>query len=56
MEDWNFGVWINRKIKNYQFWQAGFQPIELVSNYFIEQKLYYIHNNLVELVYLINYE
>ena len=43
---------INPKIKNYQFWQAGFHPIELVSNAFMEQKLDYIHNNPVEAGYV----
>ena len=38
----------NSKIKNYQFWQEGFHPVELTSNHFIEQKLDYIHNNPVE--------
>jgi REP element-mobilizing transposase RayT len=39
---------INPKIKNYQFWQEGSHPVELISNHFIKQKLIYIHNNPVE--------
>lgn len=47
---------INPKIKNYQFWQAGFHPYELVSNTFIEQKLNYIYNNPVEAGYVVKSE
>ena len=43
---------INPKIKHYQFWQAGFHPIELVSTAFMEQKLDYIHKNPVEAGYV----
>lgn len=46
----------NSKIKEYQFWQAGFHPIELVSNKFIDQKLHYIHHNPVEAGYVANPE
>lgn len=34
--------------KDFQFWQQHNQPIELNSNFLIEQKLTYIHNNPVE--------
>jgi len=47
---------INPKIKNYQFWQAGVHPVELLSNTFMEQKLLYIHNNPVEAGYVANAE
>ena len=33
---------------HYQFWQQNNQPIELITNNFIDQKLDYIHNNPVE--------
>ena len=33
--------------QNYSVWQEGFQPIELTSNYFIDQKINYIHANPV---------
>lgn len=38
----------NSKNKDYQFWQQGNHPIELISNKFIDQKLLYIHMNPVK--------
>ncbi len=38
----------NPKITDYQFWQEGLHPIELLSFKFIEQKINYIHKNPVE--------
>ncbi|PCH69835.1 MAG: transposase [Bacteroidetes bacterium] len=34
--------------QKYQFWQQKNHPIDLVSNYFIDQKMDYIHNNPVK--------
>lgn len=44
----------NSNVQNYQFWQQHNQPIELDSNYLIDQKLNYIHNNPVEIGYVDN--
>lgn len=38
----------NSRNSNYQFWQQDNQPKECYSEYFINQKLEYIHNNPVE--------
>lgn len=38
----------NKNNTKYQFWQQNNQPIELITNEFIDQKLDYIHNNPVE--------
>jgi putative transposase len=38
----------NKRNKNYQFWKQDNHPIELYSNYFIEQKVDYIHKNPLE--------
>jgi REP element-mobilizing transposase RayT len=38
----------NKRNKKYQFWKQDNHPIELYSNYFIDQKVEYIHNNPVE--------
>jgi REP-associated tyrosine transposase len=38
----------NLRNKTFQFWQQNNHPIELHTNYFIDQKLNYIHNNPVE--------
>lgn len=47
---WMFERAGKRNINNttYQFWQQHNQPIELNSNFLMEQKLDYIHNNPVE--------
>jgi putative transposase len=37
-----------KRIKNYKIWQDGNHPIELITNYFIDQKLSYIHDNPVK--------
>ncbi len=39
---------------NYKLWQDGFHPVELTSNKMMDQRLDYLHNNLVveEYVYL----
>ena len=37
----------NKRNKKHQFWKQDNHPIELYSNYFINQKVDYIHNNLV---------
>lgn len=51
----NWMLWIFRSAgqknpnnKNYQFWQQNNHPEELVSNKFIDQKLEYIHNNILK--------
>ena len=45
----NFVEWdIIPKITNYKFWQDGNKPIVLYSPKFTQQKLNYIHNNLVK--------
>jgi REP element-mobilizing transposase RayT len=38
----------NSNIKNRQFWQQHNKPVELWSSDTVEQKLNYIHNNMVE--------
>jgi REP element-mobilizing transposase RayT len=38
----------NNNNTTYQFWQQHNQPIELNSNFLMDQKLDYIHNNPVE--------
>jgi len=38
----------NIRNKSFQFWQQNNHPIELHTNYFMDQKLDYIHNNPVE--------
>lgn len=43
----SFAAKINTKNKDYKFWQDGFHPISLETNYFIEQKLDYVHQNPV---------
>ncbi|OJJ14193.1 transposase [marine bacterium AO1-C] len=50
----NWMLWIfksvgakNSRNKKYQFWQQHNQPEELISNYFTEQKLNYLHQNPV---------
>lgn len=51
----NWMLWIfksagqkNPNNKNYQLWQQDNHPEELISNKFIDQKLDYIHNNILE--------
>ena len=39
-------------VKEFQLWQHNNHPIELWSNYFIEQKLNYIHQNPVKSGYV----
>lgn len=36
-----------KRVKHFKVWQDGNQPKELSSNEFIDQKLFYIHNNPV---------
>jgi putative transposase len=38
----------NSNNENFQFWQQHNQPIELNSNFLLDQKLGYLHNNPVE--------
>lgn len=38
----------NSRNKSFQFWQQSNHPIELHTNYFINQKMNYIHNNPVK--------
>jgi hypothetical protein len=38
----------NPNNQQYQFWQQHNQPIELTSNFLLNQKLNYIHQNPVE--------
>ena len=51
----NWMLWIfkeagkrNGNNKNYQFWQQDNHPVELSTNFLMDQKLAYIHNNPVE--------
>ncbi|MBT3302854.1 MAG: transposase [Bacteroidetes bacterium] len=51
----NWMLWIfksagqkNPNNKNFQVWQQDNHPEELISNKFIDQKLDYIHNNILE--------
>jgi putative transposase len=51
----NWMLWIfrsagqrNSKNEKYQFWQQNNHPVELISNAFKEEKVYYIHRNPVE--------
>ena len=51
----NWMLWIfqsagkkNSNNKKYQFWRQDNHPIELDTNYMMDQKLEYIHNNPVE--------
>jgi REP element-mobilizing transposase RayT len=37
----------NKRNKKYQFWKQDNHPVELYSNYFIDQKIAYIHENPV---------
>ncbi len=37
----------NKRNKDYQFWKQDNHPVELYSNYFIDQKIEYIHQNPV---------
>ena len=52
---WEWLLWIferggkkNSKVKYIQFWQQNNKPIEIWALKVFEQKLNYIHNNLVE--------
>jgi len=36
---------LDKKIKNYQFWQEGSEPKEIMTFDFLKQKTDYIHNN-----------
>jgi putative transposase len=52
-KDWMLWMFRRAGKKNlnnqiYQFWQQHNKPIELHSNFLLEQKLNYIHNNPVE--------
>ena len=38
----------NGNVKQYQLWQQNNKPIEVYSNWVVEQKVNYIHNNPVE--------
>lgn len=38
----------NSNVKKYQLWQQNNQPIEVYSNWVVEQKVNYIHNNPVK--------
>lgn len=38
---------INPKNEDYKFWQTGYHPVLLHSNFFLEQKLDYLHRNPV---------
>lgn len=38
----------NSNVETYQFWQQNNQPIEVFSNWVVEQKVNYIHNNPVK--------
>jgi len=48
LDKFAFAARMNIKNKDYKFWQDGFHPIILYSNEFKDQKLDYIHNNLIE--------
>ena len=38
----------SKKHQKYQLWQSGYHPVELSSNYIMEQKLEYLHQNPVK--------
>ena len=46
---------VNR-LNGYSFWSDGYYPVELNSNYLIDQKLEYIHDNPVRAGYVLNQE
>jgi hypothetical protein len=46
----------NKNNKDFQFWQQHSHPILLYSNYLIDQKLEYIHNNPVKAGFVENPE
>ncbi|WP_379085598.1 transposase [Pedobacter sp. UC225_65] len=48
LNKFQFAAMIHPKNKDHKFWQDGFHPIILYGNDFMEQKLDYIHQNLVE--------
>lgn len=48
LDKFQFAAKINAKSDKYKFWQDGFHPILLESDYFINQKLDYIHQNPVK--------
>ncbi len=51
--EWMFQMMLKAGIENgnnndFQLWQQHYHPIELSTNYLLEQKLNYIHNNPVD--------
>lgn len=48
MSAFEFAGRANLKIKDYKVWKDGYHPEEIITAYFMEQKLDYIHNNAVE--------
>ena len=36
-----------KRVAHHKFWQDGFHPVELFSNKFVKQKIFYINNNPV---------
>lgn len=48
LNKFEFAARIHPKNKEIKFWQDGFHPIILFSNYFMDQKLNYIHQNPVK--------
>jgi REP element-mobilizing transposase RayT len=46
----------NSNVKKYQLWQQNNHPIEVYSNWVVEQKVNYIHNNPVKKGYVTNPE
>jgi putative transposase len=48
LNKFQFAAKIHSKTDEYKFWQDGFHPIILETNYLMEQKLNYVHNNPVE--------
>lgn len=47
LDKFGFEAYRTRRAEQYKVWQDGNHPILLESNYFIEQKLDYIHQNPV---------
>jgi len=48
LSEFEYAGRINKKIKNYKFWQDGNEAKEIHTSDFMQQKLDYIHNNPVK--------
>ena len=56
LDKFQFAARTNFKSDEYKFWQTGFHPILLESEYFMEQKLNYIHQNPVKAGFVVQEE